>query len=256
MFLTRLKHILIELRGHAPFTALGAVLGITFMLLFHAFTSTGSHTLFSIFHPAHVALSALVTASMFRLHKGKSRFLLVVLVGYFGSIGIATLSDIIIPHIGDEILGLHIPAHSEIHGHTEETAAEHTEAVAANSDHQHGPPLHLGFIEEWYLVNPAALLGIFIAYFAPHTKFPHAGHILISTWASSSYMLMNLVSEITLLTAVGMFGVLFLAVWLPCCISDIIFPLLLVKSDLQITGPCPDHARHSHSHVHAHKSSE
>jgi hypothetical protein len=29
----------------------------------------------------------------------------------------------------------------------------------------------------------------------------------------------------------GMFIVLFLAVWLPCCVSDIVFPLLFVGPD-------------------------
>ena len=28
----------------------------------------------------------------------------------------------------------------------------------------------------------------------------------------------------------GVFLVLFIAVWLPCCVSDIIFPLLFVKN--------------------------
>ena len=221
------KHILLELKGHAPFTLFGALLGILFVLLFRNISEAGSHILFSIFHPAHVVLSAMVTASMFKLHSAK-RFVLVLIVGYVGSVGIATLSDIIIPHFGSELLGLDIPTHAELHHH-DATEAE----TAAHESEPHSHKIHFGFIEEWYLVNPAAFLGVLIAYFLPRTKFPHAGHILISTWASSSYLLMDMQSDVTVAAVAGIFVTLFLAVWLPCCVSDIVFPLLFVKSDLE-----------------------
>ena len=86
------KHILAELKGHIPFTLFGAIMGIVFMVLFRKVGAIESYTLFAVFHPGHVVLSAMVTASMFRIHALKKRFLLVLLVGYFGSIGIATLS--------------------------------------------------------------------------------------------------------------------------------------------------------------------
>lgn len=246
------KHILVELKGHAPFTLFGAVLGILFVLLFRNINGASSQTLFSIFHPAHVVLSAMVTASMFKLHAAK-RFILVLVVGYIGSVGIATLSDIIIPHIGSHLLRLDIPTHAELHHHNaqetethEHKSDEHTH-TQVSEHHRH--KIHFGFIEEWYLVNPAALMGILIAYFLPRTKFPHAGHILISTWASSSYLLMDIQSNVTIASIAGIFATLFIAVWLPCCISDIVFPLLFVKSDLELAQPCPIHSRHSHPHL-------
>jgi hypothetical protein len=240
----KLIHILVELKGHAPFTSLGALLGIGFMLLFRNAGAAAIHTLFAIFHPAHVLLSAMVTASMFKLHTAKKHFVLVLIIGYFGSVGIATLSDIIIPHIGTELLGLDIPTHAELHGHNDDDH-EHSQ----NQQHTHSHKMHFGFIEEWYLVNPAAFLGILIAFFLPHTKFPHAGHILVSTWASSSYLLMDIESQMTMAAATGIFVTLFLAVWLPCCISDIVFPLLFVKSDIELAVTCPVHGRHSHPHT-------
>jgi hypothetical protein len=236
------RHIGVELRGHAPFTLFGALLGIFFMLLFRSVSGASGRTLFSIFHPGHVVLSAMVTASMLNVHAAKKRIILVVLVGYFGSVGIATLSDVIIPHVGTHLLGLDIPTHAVLHD-DDNPSPEHEE----DEHHEHG--IHLGFIEEWYIVNPAALLGIVIAYFLPRTKFPHAGHVLISTWASSSYMLMNMESGMTAGVVAGMFVILFLAIWVPCCISDIIFPLLFVKSDIEMMGPCPVHERHSHPHT-------
>ena len=178
------KHILAELKGHAPFTSFGAFLGIVFMLLFRNLSGGGIHTLFTVFHPAHVVLSAMVTASMFKLHETKKRFVLILVVGYFGSVGIATLSDIVIPHIGANLLGLAVPTHSELHHHehSDSTHIVGSEIETSHNDHK----IHLGFIEQWYLVNPAAFLGILIAYFLPRTKLPHAGHVLISTWASSA----------------------------------------------------------------------
>ena len=240
----KLQHIGAELKGHAPFTAFGAVTGIVFMLIFRNIGKANAGVLFSIFHPGHVVLSAMVTASLFSIHRQAKNFLLILVIGYVGSIGIATLSDSIVPYLGESLLGLHVPTHAEVHGHGEgdETA-------------EHQPnKIHLGFIEDWYIVNPAAVLGVLIAYFVPRTKFPHAGHVLISTWASSSHILMNTQSDVTFAIMAAIFAILFVAVWLPCCISDIIFPLLFVKSDLKLTDVCvcSQHAIHSHPHEHEH----
>ena len=214
-----LREIAFELKEHIPFTAFGAITGVIFMLLFRNISKPAGHTLFTIFHPTHVVLSAMVTAAMFRLHRKKTSIWIVLIVGYFGSVGIATLSDSIMPYFGEKVLGLHIPAHSELH---------HNESESHQTE-SHLSEIHLGFIEEWYLVNPAAFLGIFIAWFLPRTKLPHAAHILISTWASSSHILMTAQNQITLTIAMSMLLVLFLSVWLPCCVSDIVFPLLFTN---------------------------
>ncbi|MCD6393596.1 MAG: hypothetical protein J7M40_08815 [Planctomycetes bacterium] len=237
----KVKHIGAELKGHAPFTMVGALLGLGFMLFFKDVSKPTAGVMFGVFHPAHVLLSAMVTASLFRLHAKGRNFLLVLIVGYVGSIGVATLSDSVIPFLGESVLGVAVPTHAAIHAHADE-------------DQQHRHKLHIGFIEDWYIVNPAAVLGVIIACIIPRTKFPHTGHVLISTWASSSHMLMNMETAITLTIGLGMFVVLFLAVWLPCCISDIIFPLLFVKSDVQLKDVCVcrNHALHSHPHTHEH----
>lgn len=226
--------LLKELRSHAPFTLFGAVTGIILMLVFRNAEHATSERLFSIFHPAHVVLSAMVTASLFKLHERGKRFLGVLLVGYVGSIGIATLSDCIIPFLGESILGVAVPSHAAVHHDLGPSGgSEHKDPQAddhAEEHEQHKHKIHLGFIEDWYLVNPAAILGVLIAFSWPKTKFPHAGHVLLSTWASSFHVLMNTHKDITALMLVGVFIVLFIAVWLPCCISDIVFPLLFVKS--------------------------
>lgn len=113
-----------------------------------------------------------------------------------------TLSDSIIPFLGETILDL--PNRG----------------------------IHLGFIERWWLVNPLAIAGTLFAFFKPHTKLPHTAHVLLSTWASLFHMLLAMApghqgSWLMILVF------LFLAVWLPCCLSDIVFPLLFIK-------PSPD----------------
>ena len=227
----RLKRILTELKNHAPFTLSGAATGILCMFLFKGAGSQVNHRLFQVFHPSHVILSAIVTASLFKLYKSKAGFLGLLLVGYFGAIGVATMSDCVLPFFGESILGVAIPVHAD-HDHDEHGNHVHSPETESPSIRAR---LHLGFIEDWYLVNPAALLGIIIAYLWPRTKFPHAGHVLISTWASSFHVLMNTQRELSLLVLIGVFVVLFIAVWLPCCISDIVFPLLFVNSDVDLS---------------------
>ncbi|OHB78104.1 MAG: hypothetical protein A2Z25_23405 [Planctomycetes bacterium RBG_16_55_9] len=245
--------ILAELRSHAPFTLFGAATGILCMLLFRSVSPEASLHLFQVFHPTHVVLSAIVTASLFKLYKGKVSFLVVLLLGYLGSVGVATLSDCILPFFGESILGVAIPLHSDLHsqeethGHDNEgqqsadshdaQVSQHDSSVteAGQAEANGRARLHLGFIEDWYLVNPAALLGIIIGYLWPRTKFPHAGHILVSTWASSFHILMNTHRELSFVMLIGVFVVLFIAVWLPCCVSDIVFPMLFVKADVDLS---------------------
>jgi len=257
----RLLAVAKELKKHAPFTLVGSLTGIVCMLLFKNFSVEANHQLFQFFHPAHVVLSAVITASLFKLRAGKTSLLMILVVGYVGSIGVATLSDCIIPFLGETILGVAVPSHAALHTSPEQatqdtlqTDADHDHEhdhdldheVAPEPEHSHGPHLHLGFIEDWYIVNPAALLGILLAFWIPHeklhTQLPHASHVFISVWASSFHVLMNTTGDFSVPMIFGLGVVLFIAVLLPCCISDIIFPMLLISSD-QIPRCChgPQH---------------
>jgi hypothetical protein len=225
----RFKHIGQELKAHSPFTLFGAALGIAFMLLFKDISKENALRLFAVFHPLHVVLSAMVTAALFKLHRKASSFLVILVIGYVGSVGIATLSDCIVPYLGESVLGVAVPTHAALHTLGEEGDGHVDDEVQEEHTHKH--PLHLGFIEEWYLVNPAALVGVILAYVWPRTKIPHAMHVLVSTWASASYLLMSSPEEFGLSMLLGMFVVLFAAVWLPCCVSDIVFPTLFLRAD-------------------------
>ncbi|MDD4875944.1 MAG: hypothetical protein PHQ86_02255 [Dehalococcoidales bacterium] len=198
-----LKRITNELWEHAPFTVLGATTGIIIMVIivlsdtlpqvFHI-----SYPVFYVLHPAHVVLSAIVTTVMYKKY-GSGKIWISILVGYTGSVGIATLSDSIIPYLGEILLDLP------------------------------GREMHIGFIEEWWVVNPAALLGIIIGYWKSATKFPHSGHVLISTWASLFHIILALGTTVNWITILAIFFFLFVGVWIPCCLSDIIFPLLFTN---------------------------
>jgi hypothetical protein len=206
-----LRNIGRELLHHAPFTALGAVAGIIVMVIIHFANAPGeiSKALFYTLHPLHVVLSALVTASMYRMHNNKSKLWATILIGYTGSIGIATLSDIVIPYLGGDILDIPM----EFHLPFIETAKMP----------------YIG-IQKWIIVNAAAVIGIAIAIWKPTTRFPHMGHVLLSTWASLfSFISFGVADWIPLIPFIFLF--LFLSVWLPCCVSDIVFPLLWVKGE-------------------------
>ena len=229
----RIKNIFIELKSHAPFTLLGAVTGIVLMLLFKGLSEYSTYRLFYIFHPLHVILSAIVTTSLFRIYHKKVNFLIIFIVGYIGAVGVATISDSIIPYFGENILGVAVPSHEDVYGGLH----KHSECKAVHAE-DGKPKLHLGFIEEWAIVNPSAIAGILIGFFVPRSKLPHAGHILVSTWASAAHIMMNTHQNPTVLTIIAMFIILFLAVWLPCCFSDIVFPMLLSKGDAKEHTTC------------------
>jgi len=198
-----LRLIAHELMRHAPFTIFGAATGIIIMIVivfgnFLSQISPISQNIFYVLHPTHVFLSALATSAMY-MRYGKRKIWVVILIGFTGSIGIATLSDAVIPYLGETLLDL--PCRE----------------------------IHIGFIEKPLLTNPAAFLGIAIGCWRVTTKFPHSGHVLISTWASLFHVIMALGQTVDWIKLLTIFLFLFLAVWGPCCISDIVYPLLFVR---------------------------
>jgi len=198
-FLEMLKRIITELKEHAPFTALGALTGIIIMaIMVLAEVPSGiSHTVFYTLHPIHIVLSALVTTAMYVKYR-QSKIWVAVLVGWTGSIGIATISDAIIPYLSGGLLNVPME-------------------------------FHVPFVEKWW-INLLALAGIAIGYWKQTTRIPHSGHVLLSTWASLFYFAaFGTANWIPLLPFIFLF--LFLAVWVPCCTSDIVYPLLLLGRD-------------------------
>jgi len=203
-----------ELKNHIPFTLLGTLTGalILFGVLSLHLENSTSHALFAVFHPAHVFFSAMTTSAIYYLHNKKCGMIRLLVVGYVGSIGIATLSDCVIPFIGEYLLKLPHPG------------------------------LHLGFIHLWYVVNPLAIAGVLTARFLTISKFPHFMHVQLSTWASLFHITMAMGTAISPSTFALIVVFLFVAVWVPCCTSDIVFPLLFTSKE--------------HDHSHGEKSAD
>lgn len=203
-----LRRILHELKAHAPFTAIGAVTGIIIMvvILITDVPASVSEAIFYTLHPLHVVLSALVTTAIY-IRYSRGRLWAAVLIGYLGSVGIATLSDAVIPFVEGSVLSIDIGFHLPF---------IETEAFP-----------YLG-VPKWVVINAAAAIGIAIGYWKQVTKIPHTGHVLLSTWASLFYFTaFGTASWVPLLPLIFVF--LFLAVWLPCCLSDVVFPLLFIR---------------------------
>jgi len=215
-----LKRIATELKEHVPFTALGALTGIIVMVIIVLGNVPPqiSQTAFYTLHPIHVILSALVTTAMYVRYR-KAKIWAVILIGWTGSVGIATLSDAIIPYLSGVLL--HVPMELEV------PFIETSKMPVIG-------------IETWIVVNGAALLGIGLGYWKHITRIPHSGHVLVSTWASLFYLTsFGTADWIHLLPFVFLF--LFLAVWIPCCLSDIVYPLLFVKEEPRASLPDNDY---------------
>lgn len=207
-----LKRIVKELTHHAPFTLIGAVGGIVIMIILVQADAPAilSERTFHFLHPLHVVLSALTTTAMYRKYVSGGTLWQAVLIGFLGSVGIASLSDAVIPYLGGALLGLDMEFHLPI--------------ISTE-------PMPFIGVPTWTTIASGAVIGIAIGYLKPATKFPHLGHVFLSTGASLFYF-----------TAYGLdywtpviflvFVFLFLAVWLPCCVSDIVFPLLFTRGEL------------------------
>lgn len=199
------KRIARELKEHIPFTALGALTGVVLMVIVELVNVPHhvSDTIFHTLHPLHVLLSALVTTAMYVRYK-KGKIWAAILIGWTGSVGIATISDALIPYLGGVLLGAQME-------------------------------FHVPFVEHWW-INLVAIAGIAIGYWRQTTKIPHMGHVLLSTWASLFFITaFGTADWIPLLPFI--FVILFLAVWIPCCLSDIVYPLLFVRKEPELVSP-------------------
>jgi hypothetical protein len=205
-----LRRIGRELWHHIPYTAAGAITGILAMVIISRLhvSSNVSEALFYTFHPLHLLLSAIVTTALYRKHR-QSPFWLTIPICYLGPVIIGTLSDAVIPFIEGNTINI---------------------AVSFELPFIETAKMPFIGVPEWIIVNGAVLLGIAIGYFKPNTKFPHLWHILLSTWATllyfSTFGTVEWLSRLPIL-----FVFLFLAVWIPCTFSDIVFPLLVAGKD-------------------------
>ena len=203
-----IRHVFLELKEHIPYTIFSVACGMIILgILTFASGIYGSGDisdlskgLFHIFHPIHLLFSAAATTAMFWRHE--KMFLKAALIGIVGSLGFCGISDVFIPYIAGLFLGI------KMH-------------------------LHICIIEHFYFVIPFIAAGIFVGIIIPTkthkgTIFSHSAHVLISSMASILYLIgYGLTDWIRVAGMVFIYTVL--AVVIPCCSSDIVFPLLFTN---------------------------
>jgi len=190
------NNIVNELKQHLPFTAFATITAIAvFVIIQYYFKVQISENLFEIFHPVHVIASAIVTAGIFYKHKAK--VIQALIIGISGALILGSLSDIVLPFLSGNILGL-------------ETA------------------FHLPLIETPLIILGSAFLGSVIGIWSKRTKVPHFIHVYLSAFASLFYLI-AFTPEFKLLGFTIAFFTIIIAVVLPCCISDLIYPFIFLK---------------------------
>lgn len=205
--LTKTQNILIELAHHLPYSIVGVTTAIILVgLLTFIAKVAGNSTvlpeasadLFHVFHPSHILFSAVTTTAMFWKHDNQS-VLKAIMIGFFGSVTICGISDIFIPFLGGLLLG------AKMH-------------------------IHVCLIEEPFLIFPFALIGVFAGFmvntaFEHATEYSHSIHVFLSSTASVLFLIGFGLSDWSHQIA-QVFLITIFAVMIPCCLSDIVFPLL------------------------------
>ncbi len=204
-----------ELLEHMPFSVSAVAIGLIFAGLMcflapenaaagqtgHDHEESNLFTLFHLFHPAHMFFSAAATTAMFWRYDKNA--LKAILVGLAGAVGVCGLSDIGLPHLSLILMGKDVPPHI---------------CVIEN------PGLVLPFAVMGVLVGLGAATGV-----SRSTLFSHALHVLASTSASIFYLIAPF-SRLGWIDDLGkIFVFVIVAVMIPCCVSDIIFPMLMTR---------------------------
>ncbi|MEW6354824.1 MAG: hypothetical protein AB1696_00745 [Planctomycetota bacterium] len=209
----KMEYLWRELTAHFPFTIFFTTFGIIIaaMLTYVSMvagtseenTERASEMLFHAFHPIHLLFSAIATTAMFRRYD--RHIIRAILIGFFGSIGVCGLSDIFMPYLTGQLLSV---------------------------EHMH---FHWCLIRHPMSVIPFVALGIVGGLIAADavnrsTLYSHSMHVAVSSLASLFYLISFGMSDwVGGSTLPYVFLILVLCIIIPCCLSDIVLPLLLVS---------------------------
>ena len=191
------KTILSELKNHIPFTFLATLIAVILVGIIYKESVLISESFFYIIHPLHLFVSAIVSAAIF--YKYKNNLAQALLIGIAGAIIIGSLSDIILPYLGGTLFQLKTS-------------------------------FHLFLIEKPILTLLVVATGGIIGIITKFTKFPHFFHVFLSVFASLFYLL-AFSTSLNFIYFMAIFPIVFIAVLIPCCVSDIVFPLLFIKKN-------------------------
>ena len=189
-----------EIMGHLPFTILGLIFGLVVVAVgsywFHVILTEES---FHFTHFMHIFFSGAAAAALMTYYEasyGRS-----VIIGMISSIILCSLSDTVIPYWGAQLMGK-------------------------------DPVFHLCAIEHPLWVILVALVGtnvglIWLKGFEHCSKWNHLFHIFVSSAASGIY-LFSFSRSFAAHEVVGVFIILFIAIFVPCLVSDVVVPLMAV----------------------------
>jgi hypothetical protein len=220
--------VLSELKEHLPFTlAVSLVTGLL-VAIFYSMGRIPSEALFEIMHPAHVLFSAIATSAIYWKYRGPEggrrkavldghdsgepeggrrkadSWIKTILVGVSGAILIGSLSDVVFPFLAGNLFSLHTH-------------------------------FHLPILEEPVLILGVAFFGSILGMYSDLFKTSHLLHVSLSVFASLFYLLAFSI-EMSALGVLLISGLVFLTVYIPCCISDIVFPLLFLDKPCRTCG--------------------
>ena len=216
----RWSQVGIELTHHLPYTIVGTLIAMAGVWWFGTQQLGQSTTadlqarcrvLFHLFHSLHICLSAIGTTALF--WRRTRRIGHAVLAGTLGTMMPCALSDYIIPYTGGRFLGQTMDFHICIINH---------------------PQLFFSFM----------FLGIISGLWAEEKLatsqfFSHGVHVFVSSTSSLLYLMsfgfMAWISDVRYVLPA--FIIIVIAVWLPCCISDIVVPVSTIGHE---------HDGHSH----------
>jgi hypothetical protein len=171
---------------------------------------------FHLFHPLHICLSAIATTSLSWRHD--HRLVRAMGIGLVGTIVPCGLSDYLIPYAGGRLLGQTMD-------------------------------LHMCLIDHPQLFFPFLALGLLGGFWAEERLtgshlFSHGAHVLVSSAASLLYLVsfgfMGWMTDVRLVFPA--FATIVVAVWVPCCISDIVIPTAAARGDIGVDAE-PAHGR-------------
>lgn len=189
-----LEETLKELKEHVPFTAtatLFSVIIMSFLLIKQNFIPHAI-SMYYFFHPTHIIFSSLVSSAIFYNHTKK--IFPAIITGALISLFIGSLSDSIFPYLGSQLFQIPIS-------------------------------FHLPALENPTLILGASLIGATIGIAIRKTRFPHFLHVFISVFASLLYIFAYS-TNFSILNIFLIFIITSVSVVIPCCLSDIVFPMI------------------------------
>jgi hypothetical protein len=213
---TRWRLLVAEFAHHFPYTVVGSLIAMACVWWFGTQSMAQGHAnqlveqgraAFHLFHPLHICLSAIATTSLFwRYERSVFR---ASIVGALGTIIPCGLSDYVFPYTGGMLLGQ--PMH-----------------------------LHMCIVQHPQLFFSFLFLGILSGFWLERRMtgshlFSHGAHVFVSSAASLLYLVSfgftSWMADVRFVFPA--FAIIVLAVWIPCCISDIVVPIATVSAHIQ-----------------------